>query len=144
MPSTSYFSISIPASFEANQRRDLKEALDFANIPFQDNLFIDEPNAAFLSYLIEANSNNLHNYNIPADSPLHILVFDFGAGTCDISILEIGRKNGKLYSKNVAISKFEQLGGDDIDKQIVRNILFPQLLKQNGLDADDRRMSKPR
>jgi len=137
LPGTSYFSISIPASFEANQRKDLKEALDYANISFQDSLFIDEPNAAFLSYLIEANSNNLQNYNIPVDSPLHILVFDFGAGTCDISILEIGRKSGKLYSKNVAISKFEQLGGDDIDKHIVKEILFPQLLKQNGIDADD-------
>lgn len=137
LPAVSYYSISIPASFEANQRKDLKEALDYANIPFQDSLFIDEPNAAFLSYLIEANSNNLQNYNIPVDSPLHILVFDFGAGTCDISILEIGRKSGKLYSKNIAISKFEQLGGDDIDRHIVKEILFPQLLKQNGLDEDD-------
>jgi molecular chaperone DnaK len=137
LPFVSYYSISIPASFEANQRRDLKEALDYAGIPFQDSLFIDEPNAAFLSYLIEANANNLKNYNIPLDSPLHILVFDFGAGTCDISILEIGRSSGRLYSKNIAISKFEQLGGDDIDKQIVKDILLPQLLKQNGLDEDD-------
>lgn len=137
LPLTSYYSISIPASFEANQRMDLKEALDFAGIPFQDSLFIDEPNAAFLSYLVEANVNNLKNYNIPLDSPLHILIFDFGAGTCDISILEIGRSSGRLYSKNIAISKFEQLGGDDIDKQIVKDILFPQLLKQNNLEADD-------
>ena len=137
LPHQTYYSISIPASFEANQRRDLKEALDEAGIPFQDRLFIDEPNSAFLSYLIEANSNNLQNYNIPIDSPLHILVFDFGAGTCDISILEIGRKLGNLYSKNIAISKFEQLGGDDVDKRIVKEVLFPQLLKQNGIDADD-------
>ncbi len=137
LPRQTYYSISIPASFEANQRKDLKDALDFANIPFQDNLFIDEPNAAFLSYLIEANNNNHQNYNIPIDSALHILVFDFGAGTCDISILEIGRKEGRLYSKNVAISKFEQLGGDDIDKKIVKDVLLPQLLKQNNLDIDD-------
>jgi len=137
LPRQTFYSISIPASFEANQRKDLKAALDFANIPFQDNLFIDEPNAAFLSYLIEANNNNHQNYNIPIDSALHILVFDFGAGTCDISVLEIGRKEGRLYSKNVAISKFEQLGGDDIDKKIVKDILLPQLLKQNNLDIDD-------
>jgi molecular chaperone DnaK (HSP70) len=137
LPHQSFYSISIPASFEANQRKDLKEALDAANIPFQENLFIDEPNAAFLSYLVEANNNNHNNYNIPIDSPLHILVFDFGAGTCDISILEIGRKSGRLYSKNVAISKFEQLGGDDIDKKIVKDILLPQLLKQNNIDAED-------
>lgn len=137
LPSQIYYSVSIPASFEANQRKDLKEALDEAGISFNDSLFIDEPNAAFLSYLIEANGNNHKNYNIPLDSPLHILVFDFGAGTCDISILEIGRKAGRLYSRNIAISKFEQLGGDDIDKKIVKDILLPQLLKQNGIDADE-------
>lgn len=137
LPLDAHYSVSIPASFEANQRKDLKEALNYAGISFQDNLFIDEPNAAFLSYLMESNSNQYKNYNIPLDSPLHILVFDFGAGTCDISILEIGRKQGKLYSKNIAISKYEQLGGDDIDKQIVKQILFPQLLKENNLTKDD-------
>lgn len=137
LPSTSYFSISIPASFEANQRKDLKEALNYAGISFKNSLFIDEPNAAFLSYLIQANSNNLRNYNIPLDSPLHILVFDFGAGTCDITILEIGRKSDRLYSKNIAISKFEQLGGDDIDRQIVKNVLFRQLLEQNDLTEQE-------
>jgi molecular chaperone DnaK len=137
LPRLVYYSVSIPASFEANQRKDLKEALNAADIPFQDSLFIDEPNAAFLSYLIEANNNNHQNYNIPVDSPLHILVFDFGAGTCDISILELGRKSGRLYSKNIAISKFEQLGGDDIDKKIVREVLLPQLLKQNSIDPED-------
>jgi len=142
LPSTSYYSISIPDSFEANQRKDLKIALDECGIPFQDSLFIDEPNAAFLSYLVEANSNNLQNYNIPVDSPLHILVFDFGAGTCDISILEIGRNAGRLYSKNIAISKFEQLGGDDIDKIIVNDVLFPQLCIQNNIDKEDIKTSE--
>lgn len=137
LPPTSYFSISIPASFEANQRKDLKEALSYAGISLRDSLFIDEPNAAFLSYLVQANSNNLKNYNIPLDSPLHILVFDFGAGTCDITILEIGRKYDRLYSKNIAISKFEQLGGDDIDRQIVKDVLFKQLLEQNNLTKQE-------
>ena len=124
LPRQLFYSVSIPASFEANQRSDLKRALEFANIPINETLFIDEPNAAFLSYLVQANNNGFQNYNIPVDSPLHILVFDFGAGTCDISIIEIGRKAGKLYSKNIAISQFEQLGGDDIDRAIVKEILL--------------------
>jgi len=132
-----FYSVSIPASFEANQRADLKRALEFANIPINETLFIDEPNAAFLSYLVQANNNAFNNYNIPVDSPLHILVFDFGAGTCDISIIEIGRKAGKLYSKNIAISQFEQLGGDDIDRAIVKEILLPQLAKQNNISVEE-------
>ncbi|MBK7691377.1 MAG: Hsp70 family protein [Bacteroidetes bacterium] len=137
LPEQLFYSVSIPASFEANQRADLKKALEFANIPINETLFIDEPNAAFLSYLVQANNNGFHNYNIPVDSPLHILVFDFGAGTCDISIIEIGRNGGKLYSKNIAISQFEQLGGDDIDRAIVREILLPQLAKQNNISVEE-------
>lgn len=137
LPRQLFYSVSIPASFEANQRADLKRALEFANIPINETLFIDEPNAAFLSYLVQANNNGLQNYNIPVDSPLHILVFDFGAGTCDISIIEIGRKSGKLYSKNIAISQFEQLGGDDIDRAIVKEILLPQLAKQNNISVEE-------
>lgn len=137
LPRKLFYSVSIPASFEANQRADLKKALEFANIPINETLFIDEPNAAFLSYLVQANNNGFQNYNIPVDSPLHILVFDFGAGTCDISIIEIGRKTGKLYSKNIAISQFEQLGGDDIDRAIVKEILLPQLAKQNNISVEE-------
>ena len=137
LPRQLFYSVSIPASFEANQRADLKRALEFANIPINETLFIDEPNAAFLSYLVQANNNGFQNYNIPVDSPLHILVFDFGAGTCDISIIEIGRKAGKLYSKNIAISQFEQLGGDDIDRAIVKEILLPQLAKQNNISVEE-------
>ena len=137
LPRQLFYSVSIPASFEANQRSDLKRALEFANIPINETLFIDEPNAAFLSYLVQANNNGFQNYNIPVDSPLHILVFDFGAGTCDISIIEIGRKAGKLYSKNIAISQFEQLGGDDIDRAIVKEILLPQLVIQNNISVEE-------
>lgn len=71
-----------------------------------------------------------------------MLVFDFGAGTCDISILEIGVNRKGVYSKNLSISKFEKLGGDDIDRYIAYNILYPELLVQNGLDSDDFIMSE--
>ncbi len=45
------YSISIPASFEPNQRLDMIKALEFNNFNFHEQAFIDEPNAAFLSYI---------------------------------------------------------------------------------------------
>ncbi|NJR19820.1 MAG: Hsp70 family protein [Calothrix sp. CSU_2_0] len=138
LPSIIRYSVSVPASFESNQRTSLLSALTSAGIKLDGKLLIDEPNAAFLSYLAESNLNGLGSLNIPESSPLQILVFDWGAGTLDISILEIARSDlGGLTCKNVAISKFTALGGDDIDKRIVTDILLPQLFKQNNCNFDD-------
>ncbi|MBW4512190.1 MAG: Hsp70 family protein [Scytonematopsis contorta HA4267-MV1] len=137
LPTKIYYSVSVPASFESNQRSSLLNALNHAGIQLRSRLLIDEPNAAFLSYLAEASLNNLGSLNIPESSPLHILVFDFGAGTLDISILEIGRNERSFYSKNLAISRFTALGGDDIDKKIVEKVLLKQLCSQNICSVDD-------
>lgn len=66
-----------------------------------------------------------------------VLVFDFGGGTCDISILEIGKGLNGFYSKNLSISKFTQLGGDDIDRYIAWNYLLPYIVKENEKTLDD-------
>ena len=138
LPTDIRYAISIPASFEANQRQDLLSALSEAGIETDGPTFIDEPNAAFLSYLAEANANALGGYRVPREAPLHALVFDFGAGTCDISVLEVGqRAGGPFYSKNLAISRFEALGGDDIDRAVAYRVLLPDLLEQNGVGIGD-------
>lgn len=137
LPEHLHYAVSIPAAFEANQRRDLLTALEQAGIAIENQALIDEPNAAFLSYLAEYSQDNPQSYQIPEDSPLKIMVFDFGAGTCDISILEIGKARDRFYSRNLSISRFEPLGGNDIDKAIARNILLPQVLAHNALTLDD-------
>ena len=137
------YAVSIPASFEANQRRDLIEALSINQIDVSKQALIDEPNAAFLSYILDSDTFG-EAITIPNGINPKMLVFDFGAGTCDISILEIGVNRKGVYSKNLSISKFEKLGGDDIDRYIAYNILYPELLVQNGLDSDDFIMSEKR
>lgn len=135
------YAVSIPASFEANQRKDLMMALEKNNMVVTKQSFIDEPNAAFLSYLLnEAKEDS--KFTILEDEPSKLLVFDFGAGTCDISILDVGRDIKGLYSKNISISKFEKLGGDDIDRFIASEYLFPQLLEQNGKTAKEFKMAE--
>ena len=128
------YCISIPASFESNQRQDLLEAVEESGFSYHENLFIDEPNAAFLSFLYE---NQIENQiSIEEYERQYSLVFDFGAGTCDISILEFGKKNNGFYSRNIAISKFEKLGGDDIDKCIAKNIIFPEFCDEFDIEID--------
>lgn len=134
LPSGLKLCVSIPASFEANQRRELLEVIKEVDYEAHEAIFIDEPNAAFLNYIQEELNYKLLNLN--DFERQYTLVFDFGAGTCDISILEFGKKNKGFYSRNIAISKFEQLGGDDIDKVIAKKILFTEFCEINELDID--------
>ena len=130
------YAISIPASFEANQRRELSEALETNGMKVNHQSLIDEPNAAFISYIHEAADgerplviSNLYNPKV--------LVFDFGGGTCDISILEIGQSVNGIYSKNLSISKFTQLGGNDIDRYITYHYILPRFLEHNNKKKTD-------
>jgi len=131
-----HYSVTIPASFEANQRKELMEALDDNDMAVERQSLIDEPNAAFLSYVQECQSGENPIIVNPNYNP-KVLVFDFGAGTCDISILEIGKSATGLYSKNLAISKFLKLGGDDLDRYLVYHYLLPRFLEENNHKADD-------
>tara|TARA_Y100000588_G_scaffold375380_1_gene451637 strand:- start:1265 stop:3889 length:2625 start_codon:yes stop_codon:yes gene_type:complete len=126
------YSVSIPACFGANQRRDYKTALGAAGIKVEDRFFIDEPNAAFLSWLSEED-------DVRSKSESNILVFDFGAGTCDLSILNSRRDpdSGTLKLKNLSVSRFSALGGDDIDREIAARLLFPIVCQENDLEPSD-------
>lgn len=140
------YAISIPASFEANQRKDLIDALKKNNMTIGRQSLIDEPNAAFLSYIHESATITDNSQRIVVQNTYNpkVLVFDFGGGTCDISILEIGKGVQGFYSKNLSISKFSKLGGDDIDRYIANHYLMPQLLKANGKTVDDFRIPDKR
>lgn len=130
LPEKIYYTVTVPASFETNQRNDLFRALAYAGIPEAEISLLDEPNAAFLSYLIDMESRSGTERFIDLLSSkerTNVMVFDFGAGTCDISILQITTANNCLLSRNLGISKFYALGGDDIDKLIAEEILLPQL-----------------
>lgn len=132
LPPKIEYAVSIPASFEANQRKDLLDSLHANEIMIHRQALIDEPNAAFLSYVNNPRIKN--EILISKERPTHILVFDFGAGTCDISILEVANSTQGYYSKNLSISRFESLGGNDIDKAIAINVLLPQFLSENNLE----------
>ncbi|MDL2247162.1 Hsp70 family protein [Bacteroides sp. OttesenSCG-928-J23] len=136
LPSDIQYAVSIPASFEANQRKELIYALEQNGISMNKQSLIDEPNAAFLSYIQFSAQENEFLIIPDGDNP-KVLVFDFGAGTCDISILELGKNQKGIYTKNLSISKFEKLGGDNIDQLIAADYLFPQLLIESKRNEED-------
>lgn len=130
------YAVSIPASFEANQRKELMEALETNGMNISKQSLIDEPNAAFISYIQDSEESEKPLLISPHYNS-KVLVFDFGGGTCDISILEIGKSTNGLYSKNVAISKFTKLGGDDVDRYITFKYILPRFFEANNVSEDD-------
>jgi molecular chaperone DnaK (HSP70) len=134
LPKEIALAVSVPASFEANQRRDLLLALEEAGFDLDASCLVDEPNAAFLSVLHESWREEGRLIFDLARASKNLLVFDFGAGTCDISILRISVSDDVVHSRNLAISRFIALGGDNIDRAIARDILLPQMLEQSPPD----------
>ncbi len=109
--------ITVPAYFEDAQRQATKDAGVIAGLSVKR--IINEPTAASLAYGL--NKTNNHT----------ILVFDFGGGTFDVSILELG--DGVFEVK--ATSGNNHLGGDDIDDKIIE-YLVKGFKKENGIDLN--------
>ncbi len=107
--------ITVPAYFGDAQRNATKDAGVIAGLNVKR--IINEPTAAALAYGLEKS----HDHTI--------LVFDFGGGTFDVSILELG--GGIFEVKSTSGDNF--LGGDDIDNLLI-DYLASEFKKENGID----------
>ncbi len=107
--------ITVPAYFNDAQRQATKDAGTIAGLDVVR--IINEPTAASLAYGLEKKKNE------------KIAVFDFGGGTFDISILDVGE--GVF---EVAASKGDtHLGGDDLDQRLI-DYIADEFQKANGID----------
>ena len=132
LPTNIKYAITVPASFAPNQREELCSAVRAAGIELSPAALLDEPNSAFMgasAYYAEAGDRAAFFRD---DRDVNVLVFDFGAGTCDISLLKVSN-DGQL--QNLAISQFTALGGRDIDEKIATDILYPKVL--SSLEWDE-------
>jgi molecular chaperone DnaK len=107
--------ITVPAYFNDSQRQATKDAGRIAGLDVKR--IINEPTAAALAYGLDKKKDET------------IAVYDFGGGTFDISILEVGE--GVIEVK--ATNGDTHLGGDNIDQRIV-DWLIDEFKKDEGLD----------
>ena len=107
--------ITVPAYFNDAQRQATKDAGQIAGLEVKR--IINEPTAAALAYGLDKGKDET------------IAVYDFGGGTFDISILEVGE--GVIEVK--ATNGDTHLGGDNLDQRIV-DWLIDEFKKDEGLD----------
>lgn len=107
--------ITVPAYFDDSQRQATKNAGEIAGLKVKR--IINEPTAAALAYGLNRQKNE------------KIVVYDFGGGTFDISVLEIG--DDVVEVKGTGGDT--HLGGDDIDKRIL-DYLVDEYKKNQGVD----------
>ncbi len=123
--------VTVPASFQLNQRRDTLKATALAGIQLGDHDLLDEPTAALLDYVFTHPREDL----VAAGRPSKGVIFDFGGGTSDVSVVEIepSRSEMNFRISPLAVSRYHRLGGGDLDAAIVYEHLLPALIEENGL-----------
>ncbi|MDJ0647045.1 MAG: molecular chaperone DnaK [Flavobacteriaceae bacterium] len=118
--------ITVPAYFNDAQRQATKEAGEIAGLKVER--IINEPTAAALAYGLDKKNEDQK-----------IVVFDFGGGTHDVSILELGDGVFEVLSTDGDT----HLGGDDVDEKII-NWLAEEFKKDENMDLRDDPMALQR
>ncbi len=119
--------ITCPAYFDDNQRTATKDAGEIAGLKVLR--IINEPTAACLAYGLEK-----------AGKELKILVFDFGGGTLDVTIMEMWKEGG---FKVMATSGDTQLGGTDMDNALI-DYIAKEFKRESGIDLKNDKMAMQR
>jgi len=117
--------ITVPAYFNDSQRQATKDAGTIAGLDVKR--IINEPTAAALAYGLDKKSDE------------KIAVYDFGGGTFDISILEVGENVVEVKATNGDT----HLGGDNLDQRVI-DYLVAEFKKDNGIDLSQDPMATQR
>src|SRR5712691_6807858 len=117
--------ITVPAYFNDSQRQATKDAGQIAG--FTVERLVNEPTAAALAYGLDKKKDET------------IAVYDFGGGTFDISILEVGEGVVEVKSTNGDT----HLGGDNIDQRII-DWIIDEFRKDQGIDLSKDKMALQR
>jgi molecular chaperone DnaK len=107
--------ITVPAYFDDSQRKSTKEAGEIAG--FTVKRVLNEPTAAALAYGFDKKKDE------------QIVVYDFGGGTFDISVLEVSKDTVEVKG----VGGDTHLGGDDFDQKII-NYLIDEFRRDQGID----------
>lgn len=121
--------VTVPAFFDQNQKEATMQAGIIADIKPQS--LIEEPTAAIMYHIFsEYKEKGINFLNMPRKN---VLVFDFGGGTLDLSLIELTKNDDEIIPKVLAIGGDEELGGNNIDFLFTK-IILDYLKRKNPTD----------
>ncbi len=118
--------ITVPAHFDDNQRQATKDAGEIAGL--EVTRIVNEPTAACLAYGIDK-----------LEKEMKILVFSFGGGTHDVTLMDFGKGVFQVLST----SGDTQIGGTDVDRALM-NYILDEFKRQTGIDVSNDKMAAAR
>ncbi len=118
--------ITVPAHFDDNQRQATKDAGEIAGLEVMR--IVNEPTAACLAYGIDK-----------LEKEMKILVFSFGGGTHDVTLMDFGKGVFQVLST----SGDTQIGGTDVDKALM-DYMLDEFKRQTGIDLTTDKMAAAR
>lgn len=132
--------ITVPASFNTDQIKDTKDAA--LEIGFKNVNLIPEPTSALIDFINEQTNLIESQRQVDLSKSTRILVFDLGGGTCDIAVVDVIQNRRKVEFTEVAIGRYDELGGIDFDNKValvkLNEFLERYNLKYNELNKEDR------
>ena len=128
--------ITVPASLNAEARRETRDAAIDAGLNRDLIELIDEPVAALLHLLNEPSAASV----LSMEEPRNILVFDYGGGTLDLCLVKcrfnLDAPTG-VQAETLAISQYRRNGGNDVDRAVMDEVMWPQVEQWIGKQRDE-------
>lgn len=115
--------ITVPASFNPEQIEDTMKAAKQAGFQDDQIKIRHEPTAALLSFIDGEVKKSKQDRYLDLSKKKRIMVFDLGGGTCDISIIDVQVGDREMCFQEVAIGRYQELGGIDFDNRLALGLL---------------------
>lgn len=130
--------ITIPASFDPDQRRATLEAAKIAGLNVDDNMLLYEPKAVIYNVANMVANNEIPKSQIDFSEKKNVLVFDLGGGTLDVALYRV--HNSEKYDfpiiDEVAVGRYTRIGGDDFDKLIAKRLVEEFFRYNKGSESE--------
>jgi molecular chaperone DnaK (HSP70) len=127
LPNDIYCSASVPANFEEFKKTELRECLTEAGFKLEDTAFTQEPVSALICAL--------HNEEVSFKqrSQKNVLVLDIGAGTVDVSIMNLSFDSENVNSKILSVNRISEIGGDKVNE-----LIYDELNLKSNFNLSDK------